>query len=443
MHALEPIVNEIRDELASLKRDSASLKEYLNETISQLREDLEEHKNRTTSELADLQNSLQSFINKTSIDMISDTVLLKLLPDLEEHKSRMTSELADLQSSLQSSINTTHNEQLTQLSEIMDMLDSNLVSQNSHMSYEISSLESQVDALLNPLNSRLASVDATSTLMRDDLSCVKTDLNSLNDSMNRVCDKVEEHKDHTTTELMELNEYIKENLTHLISSNENPGEYTCGGTGGWRRVVYLDMTDPNTDCPSGLRETGYSKRTCGRSTDGRFICDSATFPVSGGEYSQVCGRIKAYHWGRARGFSQYDGYYERNTIDDVYFSGVILTHGSPRQHIWTFAIGNGENHTYTFDSCPCDTKHHIRIPPFVGEDYFCESGYIFQGYGDPSFISLHSNDTLWDGMDCISSSKCCSHHNPPYFTKTLSTPITDNIELRVCGILPIRTENTN
>ena len=41
-----PIVNKIRDELASLK-------ECLNETMSPTREDLEEHKNRTTSELAD------------------------------------------------------------------------------------------------------------------------------------------------------------------------------------------------------------------------------------------------------------------------------------------------------------------------------------------------------------------------------------------------------
>ena len=49
LQALIPVVNEVRDELASLKRDSASLKECLNETMSQLREDLEEHKNRTTT----------------------------------------------------------------------------------------------------------------------------------------------------------------------------------------------------------------------------------------------------------------------------------------------------------------------------------------------------------------------------------------------------------
>ena len=366
LQALIPVVNEIRDELASLKRDSASLKECLNETMSQL----EEHKNRTTSELADLQTSLQSSI------------------------------------------------------------DSQLVSLNSHMSYEISSLESRIDAMINPLNSKLASVSATSTLMRVDLSCVKTDLSSLNDSMNRVCDKVEEHEDHMTAELMDLNEYLKENLTHQISSNDNLEEYTCGGTGGWRHAVYLDMTDNNTDCPSGWRETGYSKRTCGRASDGSRTCDSVTFPVSGGEYSQVCGRIKAYQWGETSGFYGYSR--RQTTIDDAYFSGVAVMHGSPRQHIWTFAVGQAENST-GYNQCPCDsTRGYIRTPPFVGEDYFCESGYTYPGYYE-SVFTLHSNDTLWDGRDCHSSSTCCSLHNPPYFTKTLSTPTNDDIELRRCG----------
>ena len=493
-----PVVNEIRDELASLKRDSASLKECLNETISQL----EEHKNRTTSELADLQTSLQSSIDNPPTEMISDAVLQKILPylndieenlftdlssntdglvsslrgdlemyknwtmselndlqtslqsisdrvttidvsvssfsgDLEEHKSRTTSELADLQISLQSSINTTHNEQLAQLGGKMDTIDSNLVSLNIHMSHEISSLESQVDAMVNPLNSKLTSVNATSTLMRDELSCVKTDLSSLNDSMNRVCDKVEEHEDHMTAELMELNDYLKENLTHQISSNDN---YMCGGTGGWRCAVYLDMTDPNTDCPSGWRETGYSKRTCGRASVASRTCNSATFPVSGGEYSQVCGRIKAYQWGRTSGFYGYSRGY--NTIDDAYFSGVAVMHGSPRQHIWTFAVGQAENNTGS-NQCPCDsTRSYIRTPPFVGEDYFCESGYTYPGYYDAeSLYTFHSNDTLWDGRDCHSSSTCCSRHNHSFFTKTLSTPTNDDIELRSCGFYGGATEN--
>ena len=71
----------------------------------------------------------------------------------------------------------------------------------------------------------------------------------------------------------------------------------------------------------------------------------------------------------------------------------------------------------------------IMIPPFVGEDYFCESGYIC---GSGTAITLHSNDILWDGRDCHSTSTCCSLHNPPYFTKTLSQTTTDDLELRMC-----------
>ena len=447
-----PVVNEIRNELASLKRDGASLKECLNETMSQL----EEHKNRTTSELADFQTSLQSSSDAvlqtilpylidieenlfTDLSSNTDGLVSSLRGDLEMYKNWTTSELADLQTSLQSSINTTHNEQLTLLGGKMDALDSQLVSLNSHMSHEISSLESRVDALLNPLNSKLTSVDATSTLMRDDLNCVKTDLSSLNDSMNRVCDKVEEHEDHMTAELMELNEYLKENLTYQISSSHSLGIYTCGGTGGWRRAVYLDMTDNNTDCPSGWNETGYSKRTCGGASDGWYTCDSVTFPVSGGKYSQVCGRIRGYQWGETSGFWGYRG--AHRTIDDPYFSGVAVMHGSPRQHIWTFAAGKHENGS-SLTSCPCDKstyekngiQYYVYIPPFVGEDYFCESGYIYPGSSNAKLVfTLHSNDPLWDGRDCHSSSTCCSLHNPPYFTKTLNMPTTDDLELRMCN----------
>ena len=32
----------------------------------------------------------------------------------------------------------------------------------------------------------------------------------------------------------------------------------CDGEGGWTRVVYLDMTEPGTTCPSGLTQRGYS-----------------------------------------------------------------------------------------------------------------------------------------------------------------------------------------
>ena len=83
-----------------------------------------------------------------------------------------------------------------------------------------------------------------------------------------------------------IREDFIETLTEQITNN---ARYTCGGTWGWRRAVYLDMTDPNTNCPSGWQMTGYSKRTCGRANSSRLSCDSVFFPVSGGPYSQVCG----------------------------------------------------------------------------------------------------------------------------------------------------------
>ena len=240
---------------------------------------------------------------------------------------------------------------------------------------------------------------------------------------NMICNKIEEHDNEITTELMRMNQTLKREIIFNHIGRE------CGGTWGWRRAVYLDMTDPNTNCPSGWNMTGYSKRTCGRANSSRLSCDSVFFPVSGGYYSQVCGRIRAYQYGVPGAFysSNHEG---QTTIDSAYVSGVAVMYGSPRQHIWTFANGVRENEMkHASWNCPCDSTS-VSVPPFVGKDYFCEAGYVYGG-GMP-LHTLHSNDTLWDGRDCHSSSTCCSLHNPPYFTKTLSQTTTDDLELRMC-----------
>ena len=204
------------------------------------------------------------------------------------------------------------------------------------------------------------------------------------------------------------------------------------------------MTDPNTNCPSGWNTTGYSKKTCGRATDGLSTCDSVFFPISDGPYSQVCGRIRAYQWGLPFAFHG-SGVYGGGSIDDAYFSGVAVMHGSPRQHIWTFAAGARENYTaayfYYYFMCPCDNAGYYNPPPFVGEDYFCESGNLHPGHYTLPWNRFHSNDTLWDGKDCHSTSTCYSLHNPPYFTKSLREPTTDDIELRMCFYFPQYSEN--
>ena len=81
------------------------------------------------------------------------------------------------------------------------------------------------------------------------------------------------------------------------------------------------------------------------------------------------------------------------------------------------------------EACPCDASISIRIPPFVGEDYFCESG-VSSG----STSGFHPNDPLWDGEGCTSSSRCCSFNNPPYFVKQLPRSTSDDIEF-FCKLL--------
>ena len=214
------------------------------------------------------------------------------------------------------------------------------------------------------------------------------------------------------------------------SGTSDAGGYECGGTFGWRRVVYLDMTDPTTNCPSGWRFVIHdSKRLCGRVSSSSYLsCDSAIFPVTGGYYSSVCGSIRAYQRNKPDAFEPYHTGVA-TTIEGGYASGVSLTHGSPRQHIWTFAAGAKESAPESKKSCPCDATISIRIPPFVGEDYFCESGV-----NSGSTSGFHPNDPLWDGSGCTTSSRCCSFNNPPYFTKQLPNPTSDDIEARLCGL---------
>ena len=209
--------------------------------------------------------------------------------------------------------------------------------------------------------------------------------------------------------------------------------WSCGGTGGWRRVVFLNMTDPSHDCPAGLKLTSYSRRTCGRANSTRRSCSSTTFSVGDSQYSRVCGRALAYQWGQNYAFYGYNS--RSQGINGQYVDGLSLTHGAPgsRQHIWTFASGlfagnrsSGSEWLRRFQ-CPCNNGNTYRSPSFVGNDYFCES--VTQSTWARVF---YPNATLWDGQVCEGGGTCCQFNNPPWFTKNLTGPTTDGIELRLC-----------
>ena len=211
------------------------------------------------------------------------------------------------------------------------------------------------------------------------------------------------------------------------------GTFSCKGSSGWNRIAYLDMSIPTTQCPSTWREVITSStpaRACGGLVIGDRACDSNVYPNTQGlAYSQVCGRMVGYQLSAPDAFRPYQQGFV-TTIESAYLDGVSLTHGAEgsRQHIWSFAVGESEDSS-TLAACPCNPGTSAISPPFVGNDYFCESGVPMENCSRIYF----GNDPLWDGMSCNVLSSCCAFNAPPYFTKTLPSPTTDDLEVRLCS----------
>ena len=183
----------------------------------------------------------------------------------------------------------------------------------------------------------------------------------------------------------------------------------CGGI-GWTKVMELDMSDPSQQCPSPWALYTTPQRSCSiTSSPG---CNGFSLAVPLEAYTRVCGRATGYAVSSPDGFV--DLFNTGRSIDTGYLDGVSLTHGSPRQHIFSLAAGHGGNFR-----CPCDNTDRAQapLPPaFVGDNYFCDGDY---------------NGALWDAQDCTTD--CCTFNSPPYFTVILPAPTSDNIEVRICS----------
>ncbi len=222
----------------------------------------------------------------------------------------------------------------------------------------------------------------------------------------------------------ELNTLIDSLLPQLQASlSPSP----CQGL-GWTQIADINMANPSHSCPQGWVNDTFpesSKQLCRRpSTESE--CASAFFSTGGMEYSQVCGMIKAYQYGSPEAFQDYV-FTSTLTVNDRFVDGVVISRGTDpeREHVWTFAAGLDE----TQDSnqvCPCVSSNAI-VPPFVGINYFCDSGV--DSHNNAQTL-LYSNP-LWDG--CNEASSCCAFNNPPYFSAMLSSSSCQDLEVRLCA----------
>ena len=195
-------------------------------------------------------------------------------------------------------------------------------------------------------------------------------------------------------------------------------------------VGSLNMTDPTQQCPDSWQRLTAAIASCGKR--GYATCESLNIPTSGASYHTVCGWFRGYQVGTPDGFQSR---IPPVSLETFYVDGISITYGLPgkRHHVFTYTAAT---HEVGDGGCPCAGGHYLP-PSFVGTDYYCESGldvYVSHQYLYP--------DVLWDGKLCrANESKCCDPPNLPWFCKTFPTPISEDLEVRICTDQSIYDEN--
>ena len=202
----------------------------------------------------------------------------------------------------------------------------------------------------------------------------------------------------------------------------------CGNiTGGWTRVAFIDMTDPGNSCPPELTpETQSSIQMCRSLRSGRGCTAFINYTVHGIAYKNICGRALGYQYGTGEAFRDY-ARRGHNTPASHYADGLLVTRGTARHHVWTFAAGLSKDYNYPRWNCPCALYPGPSAPSFVGQNYFCESGDM----GTWEHSRWYLDDPLWDSQGCPAGSTCCNRGGP-WFSTSADQEVNDDIEVRIC-----------
>ena len=145
-------------------------------------------------------------------------------------------------------------------------------------------------------------------------------------------------------------------------------ELECGGhKGGWMRIANFNTGDRD-NCPTGWAKITSPVAAClpPRSNAG---CYSVTFSTHSVPYGKLCGMAMGYQSGSTDGFAAY--HFTKRSINGPYVDGISITYGTPRKHIWTYAVGN-----YERTNCPCSESPGRSPPSFVHDNYYCKSGAV-------------------------------------------------------------------
>ena len=77
-------------------------------------------------------------------------------------------------------------------------------------------------------------------------------------------------------------------------------------------------------------------------------------------------------------------------------------------------------------------KQFLGLTFYVNNDYFCDTGNPGPGV---NLTTYYTDDPLWDGEGCNSStSTCCEFNSPPWFCTSLTNPTNDDLEIGDIGV---------
>ena len=253
-----------------------------------------------------------------------------------------------------------------------------------------------------------------------------TGLGSTSDQAAKSCGEIYQCNSEATSGLYWLTTKDEESV-RIYQVYCDMEAWHCGVKGGWMRAAYINMRQPGAECPSPFRLVTSPKRLCGRLGNG---CYSKIFSTHGISYNKVCGQVRGYQYASIQAFEGPED------INSNYVEGISITHGSPRKHLWTYAVGISDDRNFPNWNCPCAKFPGPSPPSFVGNHYYCESGntgtYEYQFYDEP----------LWDGEGCGAGNNCCAQSGMPWFCRALPQEVDDDIEVRNCANQEISNEDT-
>ncbi len=179
--------------------------------------------------------------------------------------------------------------------------------------------------------------------------------------------------------------------TYTIADSEGaPVDVECDMEGGWTQVVHVDVNE-DPFCPPEW-ELSMEPTGCGRGDSADEI-RIAQFEVPHA-FREVRGRARGIQWRSTDAFGAGGG---DVPVDGNFVDGITILRedGASFEHVWTFASAFAEESgMYSNLVCPCNGG---REPPdFVGDHFFCESGWTGPDWSERWEVQ----DLLWDESDC-------------------------------------------